>query len=91
VSFAKAAASDIVRLLDSIPEIDAESDQGKKIESKKSNGHIRMSRIHFWYPTRPAVRVLRDLSIEVHPGTYIALVGPSGCGKSTMCVFIDVT
>ena len=83
MSSAKGAASDIVRLLDSTPDIDAESTEGKKIESEKSRGHIRMSQIHFRYPTRPGVRVLRDFSIEVQPGTYIALVGASGCGKST--------
>jgi ATP-binding cassette, subfamily B (MDR/TAP), member 1 len=38
------------------------------------------------YPTRPTVRVLRGLSIEIQPGTYIALVGASGCGKSTVYV-----
>jgi ATP-binding cassette subfamily B (MDR/TAP) protein 1 len=30
------------------------------------------------------VRVLRGLSLDVDPGTYIALVGASGSGKSTM-------
>jgi ATP-binding cassette, subfamily B (MDR/TAP), member 1 len=39
------------------------------------------------YPTRPTVRVLRGLSIEIQPGTYIALVGASGCGKSTVYVY----
>ncbi|KIL56559.1 hypothetical protein M378DRAFT_28273 [Amanita muscaria Koide BX008] len=31
---------------------------------------------------KPAARVLRDLSIEVQPGMYVAPVGASGCGKS---------
>jgi len=89
MSSAKGAASDIVRLLDSTPEIDAESDEGKKIESEKSRGHIRMSQIHFRYPTRSGVRVLRNFSIEVQPGTYIALVGASGCGKSTTIQLLE--
>jgi ATP-binding cassette subfamily B (MDR/TAP) protein 1 len=84
ISSAKGAGSDIIKLLDSVPEIDAESTEGKKLSSAKTEGHLRLEGIHFRYPTRPAVRVLRDFSIEVQPGTYVALVGASGCGKSTM-------
>ncbi|KAM6491113.1 multidrug resistance protein 1, partial [Amanita muscaria] len=89
VSPAKGAASDIVTLLDSVPEIDAESDDGKKVDVTKSKGHIRIEHIHFRYPTRPAGRVLRDVSIEIQPGTYIALVGASGCGKSTIIQLLE--
>jgi ATP-binding cassette subfamily B (MDR/TAP) protein 1 len=84
ISSAKGAATDIVKLLDSLPEIDAESPAGKKIDRSVAKGHIRLEGIHFRYPTRPGVRVLRDLSIQAEPGTYIALVGASGCGKSTV-------
>ncbi|KAJ7016642.1 P-loop containing nucleoside triphosphate hydrolase protein [Mycena alexandri] len=89
MSSAKGAASDIITLLDAVPEIDAESTAGKKIDSKAAQGHIRMEGIHFRYPTRPGVRVLRDLSIQVEPGTYIALVGASGSGKSTVIQLIE--
>lgn len=84
MSSAQGAANDIINLLDSTPEIDAESTEGKIPENVQ--GHIRLENIHFRYPTRPGVRVLRNLSIEVKPGTYIALVGASGCGKSTVYV-----
>ena len=84
VSSARNAGSDIVKLLDSIPEIDAESKEGKVVDSKVIKGHIKIDNIHFRYPTRPGVRILRGLSFEVDPGSYIALVGASGSGKSTM-------
>lgn len=84
MSAAQGAGSDIINLLDSVPEIDAESPEGKTPENVK--GHIRFEDVHFRYPTRPGVRVLRDLSLEVKPGTYIALVGASGSGKSTVYV-----
>jgi ATP-binding cassette subfamily B (MDR/TAP) protein 1 len=84
VSSATNAASDIINLLDSIPEIDAQSKEGKVIESNAIKGGLRFDDIHFRYPTRPSVRILRGLSLEVDPGTYIALVGASGSGKSTM-------
>ncbi|KAF8158859.1 P-loop containing nucleoside triphosphate hydrolase protein [Mycena galopus ATCC 62051] len=89
MSSAKGAATDILRLLDSVPEIDAESPAGKKIDSAATKGHIRMEGIHFRYPTRPGVRVLRGLDIQVEPGTYIALVGASGSGKSTVIQLIE--
>ena len=87
ISLAKSAASDIIRLLDSTPEIDATSPQGDIPKDVK--GRIRFESVHFRYPTRPGVRVLRGLNLTVDPGTYVALVGASGCGKSTMIQLIE--
>jgi len=87
MSSAKGAAGDIITLLDSIPDIDAESTEGGRL--KLVEGHIRLEDVHFRYPTRPGVRVLRGLNLEVKPGTYIALVGASGSGKSTVIQLIE--
>lgn len=84
VSSAQIAASDIVTLLDSVPEIDSESTEGQIPQNVR--GRIRFENVHFRYPTRPGVQVLRDLNLSVEPGTFIALVGASGCGKSTTYV-----
>jgi len=83
MSTAKGAGSDIIKLLDSVPDIDAESTEGKAINSKTIQGRIKFENVHFRYPTRLGVRVLRNLSLDVEPGTYVALVGASGSGKST--------
>ncbi|KAG5648338.1 hypothetical protein DXG03_004910 [Asterophora parasitica] len=89
ISSAKGAGSDIIKLIDSVPEIDAESKEGKVVDTEKTRGHLRFENVHFRYPTRPGVRVLRDLSLQVEPGTYIALVGASGSGKSTVIQLIE--
>ncbi|MEV5356028.1 ABC transporter ATP-binding protein [Streptomyces sp. NPDC093516] len=44
--------------------------------------HVRADRVHFGY--LEGVDVLRKVSLEVAPGTRLALVGPSGAGKSTL-------
>lgn len=40
--------------------------------------------MHFSYPLRPDVEVLKGLNLTLKSGTVTALVGPSGAGKSTV-------
>ncbi|KAF9242528.1 P-loop containing nucleoside triphosphate hydrolase protein [Melanogaster broomeanus] len=89
ISAARGAAAAILKLIDAIPEIDAESTEGKTFSEKHVEGQIQFDKVRFRYPTRPGVRVLRGLSIKVEPGTYVALVGASGCGKSTVIQLIE--
>jgi ABC-type multidrug transport system fused ATPase/permease subunit len=44
--------------------------------------HVHAEQVRFGY--REGVDVLRKVSLEVAPGTRLALVGPSGAGKSTL-------
>lgn len=84
MSSARGAGSKIIKLFDSVPDIDADSLEGKKLDSATIKGHVVVDNVHFRYPTRPGVRVVRGLSLEIKPGQYVALVGASGCGKSTL-------
>ncbi|CAG8761681.1 16888_t:CDS:2, partial [Racocetra fulgida] len=81
MSRAKSASATIISLLERVPIIDTWRQSGKKVETIE--GHLKFSDVHFRYPTRPKIPVLRGLNLEIKPGQYAALVGPSGCGKST--------
>ncbi|KAI6043528.1 P-loop containing nucleoside triphosphate hydrolase protein [Pisolithus marmoratus] len=89
VSSARGAGAAIVKLLDSIPEIDADTTEGKTFEGINVKGRIHLENVHFCYPTRPTVPVLRGLDMTITPGTHVALVGASGCGKSTVIQLIE--
>ncbi|CAG8806514.1 6276_t:CDS:2, partial [Gigaspora margarita] len=56
---------------------------------RKIQGHIKFSDVHFRYPTRTRVPVLKGLNLDIKPGQYVALVGPSGSGKSTTISLLE--
>lgn len=80
--FSKAAraADELTRLYDNEVEIDADSKEGALL-GNDVKGHLVVKNVHFRYPSRPDVPVLRGLNLECKPGQFIALVGESGCGK----------
>ncbi|KAL6743950.1 hypothetical protein Aduo_016931 [Ancylostoma duodenale] len=47
-------------------------------------GSVRVEKVNFCYPSRPGVKVARNLNLIAQSGQTIALVGASGCGKSTV-------
>jgi ABC-type multidrug transport system fused ATPase/permease subunit len=58
--------------------------QIKQFHTRKFDGNIEFKDIHFNYPTREDVEVLKSISFEVPKGKKVALVGASGAGKSTI-------
>ncbi|WVR08476.1 hypothetical protein IAU60_005531 [Kwoniella sp. DSM 27419] len=88
-SKANSSAAAVFRLIDDVPEVDPDSTDGLFLDHAKVEGHVKIEGVHFRYPTRPGVRVLRDLTIDVPAGSYVALVGPSGCGKSTTIQMLE--
>ncbi len=52
------------------------------------SGEIEFKNVNFQYPTSKTP-VLRNLSLHIRKGEYIAFVGESGSGKSTIVKLIE--
>jgi ATP-binding cassette subfamily B multidrug efflux pump len=50
-------------------------------------GDIRFDRVSFTYPDT-GIQALKDVSFEIKPGQFVAIVGRTGSGKSTMANLI---
>uniref|UniRef100_A0A1I8A8Z0 Multidrug resistance protein 1 n=1 Tax=Steinernema glaseri TaxID=37863 RepID=A0A1I8A8Z0_9BILA len=83
---ARFAAGIIFKMLGETPKIDGLSHKGKRPDVR---GHVHFNDLHFVYPERPGVQILKGLSLTVEPGQTLALVGPSGCGKSTVISLLE--
>ena len=46
---------------------------------------LELQNIHYTLPRRGEdLHLLRDVTVQVKPGHFMAIVGPSGCGKTTL-------
>uniref|UniRef100_A0A803TPG3 ABC-type xenobiotic transporter n=1 Tax=Anolis carolinensis TaxID=28377 RepID=A0A803TPG3_ANOCA len=81
VANARGAAYEVFKIITKPRPIDSSSNEGFKPD--KFRGEIEFKNIHFSYPSRPDIQILKGLNLKIQPGKTIALVGSSGCGKST--------
>ena len=82
IGAAKPAAAALFALVDRVPAIDADSEEGLRLES--AAGEYQLRDVAFTYPARPDTRALDGLSLTIAAGANVALVGSSGSGKSTV-------
>jgi ABC-type multidrug transport system fused ATPase/permease subunit len=80
---ATASGERIFQVLDEPEEV---ADRPNPTRPVPGTGHVRFDHVSFEYlPGRP---VLEDLSLDIEPGTTLAVIGHTGAGKTTLASLI---
>ncbi|WP_436397629.1 ABC transporter transmembrane domain-containing protein [Roseobacter sp. S98] len=83
------AAGATERLVELLQTEDSVRDSEKTLDlSQPVQGRIAFENVTFTYPSRPGVKALDGVSLDIEPGETVAFVGPSGAGKTTVIQMI---
>ncbi|OGE56376.1 hypothetical protein PENARI_c003G08092 [Penicillium arizonense] len=85
---AAGAADRLLEVIHRESNIDGTSDSGDK-SAPFNSGDITFRDVHFTYPSRPDVPVLKGVDFAIPPRKHTAIVGPSGGGKSTIVALLE--
>lgn len=73
--------------MDDVLEAEPEQERTRALAKPVLRGRITLENVSFRYsPMRPDV--VRNVSIDIEPGSFVALVGSSGAGKSTLSMLL---
>ena len=72
----------VLKMVSPIMEAEPEMTENKTMVSRLSGG-IELQHVSFRYEEQTPM-ILDDLSVQIKPGEYVAIVGKTGCGKSTL-------
>ena len=79
-------AEDYFRLLDLPRDFSYETEQG---QGTPEEGGISVENLCLSYAEKPDRPVLRGISLDIAPGSFVGVAGPSGGGKSTFIKALD--
>lgn len=82
IAISVAAIPPVLEMAEPILKTEPEITSGKEVITK-IRGNIEMNHISFRYEENTPL-VLKDLSLKIRAGEYVAIVGRTGCGKSTL-------
>lgn len=69
--------------INDVLETPKEQDRNEVVQARRLSGQITLDDVSFRYgPMAPLV--VKEVSIDIKPGQFVAIVGPSGAGKSSM-------
>lgn len=88
--FASAAGASerLLEVINRESQIDGTSESGDK-SAPFDSADITFRDVHFTYPSRPDVPVLKGVNFSIPPRKHTAIVGPSGGGKSTIVALLE--
>lgn len=82
IASAIGATDRVLDILERDKEIEIRNNLDKK--GLPLSGKIEFNNVEFSYPSRPEMKILDGVELNVIPGGKVALVGQSGSGKSTI-------
>ena len=84
---ARLAAGRFFQVKENKPSIQCRGEDDRKELTQIEN--FQLQSVEFFYPARPEVKILQNLSLTMKRGQKVAVVGESGSGKSTVMALLE--